>query len=212
MLGRARRLRIQRRRARVLSNTGLFAGFDKLRKRFHGVRCLERAHTRPWPNCVAFGDGVTLLREVDRMNVSYRHTQVGYLMIGVLLAGAACISAALVFGHGPHALVFAVGVLGLCLLLFPTLTAVVQGDTVRCFFGFGLIRRAIPVQDILSVSVVQNPWIYGFGLRSIPGGWLWNVSTGDAVELRLRSGKRFRIGSDDASVLREAIANASRTG
>jgi hypothetical protein len=146
------------------------------------------------------------------MNVSYRHTQVGYLMIGVLLAGAACISAALVFANGPHALVFAVAVLGLCLLLFPTLTAVVQGDTVRCFFGFGLIRRAIPVQDILSVSVVRNPWIYGFGLRSIPGGWLWNVSTGDAVELRLRSGKRFRIGSDDASVLREAIANASRTG
>jgi hypothetical protein len=146
------------------------------------------------------------------MNVSYRHTQVGYLLIGLLLGGAACISASLVFGHAPHALVFAVGILGLCLLLFPTLTAVVQGDRLYCFFGLGLIRREIPVRDILSVSVVHNPWIYGFGLRSIPGGWLWNVSTGDAVELRLRDGKRFRIGTDETSVLREAIANASRTG
>ena len=146
------------------------------------------------------------------MNVSYRHTQVGYLMIGVLLAGAACISASLVFGNGPHALVFAVGVLGLCLLLFPTLTAVVQGDRLCCFFGVGLIRREIPVRDILSVSVVRNPWIYGMGLRLIPGGWLWNVSVGDAVELRLRDGKRFRIGTDEPGVLREAIANASRTG
>jgi len=146
------------------------------------------------------------------MNVSYRHTQVGYFLIGALGAGAALISASLVFGNGPHALVFAVGGLGLCLLLFPTLTAVVQGDTLCCFFGLGLIRRQIPVREILSVSVVKNPWIYGWGLRSIPGGWLWNVSGSEAVELRLRDGKRFRIGTDEASVLREAIANASRAG
>jgi hypothetical protein len=146
------------------------------------------------------------------MNVSYRHTQVGYSMIAILVLGAAFMSASLVFCNGPHALVFAVGVLGLCLLLFPTLTAVVQGDRLCCFFGVGLIRRQIPVRDILSVSVVRNPWIYGWGLRSIPGGWLWNVSGADAVELRLRDGKRFRIGTDEATVLREAIANASRTG
>ncbi|HEY3256250.1 MAG TPA: hypothetical protein VGJ91_19965 [Polyangiaceae bacterium] len=146
------------------------------------------------------------------MNVSYRHTQVGYLLIGLLLAGAIGISASVVFGNGPHALVFAVALLGLCLLLFPTLTAVVQGDTLCCFFGLGLIRRQIPVREILSVSVVRNPWRYGWGLRSIPGGWLWNVSGSDAVELRLRDGKRFRIGTDQANVLREAIANASRAG
>ncbi|MEI9937131.1 MAG: hypothetical protein WDO69_07885 [Pseudomonadota bacterium] len=146
------------------------------------------------------------------MNVSYRHTQVGYLMIGLLLAGASGISASLVFGNGPHALLVPVAILLLCLILFPTLTAVVQGDRVYCFFGLGLIRREIPVRDILSVSVVRNPWIYGLGLRLIPGGWLWNVSGGDAVELRLRDGKRLRIGTDEPSMLREAIANASRTG
>jgi len=146
------------------------------------------------------------------MNVSYRHTQIGYAMISLLIVGAGGISASLVFGHAPHALVFAVGVLGLCLLLFPTLTAVVQGDRLCCFFGLGLIRREIPVREILSVTVVKNPWVYGLGLRLIPGGWLWNVSGGDAVELRLRDGKRFRIGTDEPSMLREAIANASRSG
>jgi hypothetical protein len=146
------------------------------------------------------------------MNVSYRHTQVGYSLIAILVLSAVVIATSLLFGHGPHVLIFAVGVLGLCLLLFPTLTAVVRGDTVCCFFGLGLIRRQIPVRDILSVSVVRNPWSYGWGLRSIPGGWLWNVSGADAVELRLRDGKRFRIGTDEASELREAIANASRTG
>jgi hypothetical protein len=146
------------------------------------------------------------------MNVSYRHTQVGYLMIVVLAAGVVGLSAALAFGSGPKALVAAIGVLALCLLLFPTLTAVVRGDRLQCFFGLGLIRREIPVADILAVSVVRNPWAYGWGLRLIPGGWLWNVSGLDAVELRLRSGNRFRIGTDEPAALHAAIANAVRAG
>jgi hypothetical protein len=146
------------------------------------------------------------------MNVSYRHTQVGYLMIAVLAAGIVGLSAALAFGSGPKALVAAIGVLALCLLLFPTLTAVVRGGRLQCFFGLGLIRREIPVAEILAVSVVRNPWIYGWGLRLIPGGWLWNVSGLDAVELRLRSGNRFRIGTDEPAALHAAIANAVRAG
>jgi hypothetical protein len=146
------------------------------------------------------------------MNVSYRHTQVGYLMIAVLAAGVVGFSAALAFGSGPKAMVAVVGVLGLCLLLFPTLTAVVQGERLQCFFGIGLIRREIPVADILAVSVVRNPWTYGWGLRLIPGGWLWNVSGLDAVEFRLQSGKRFRIGTDEPAALHAAIANVVRAG
>lgn len=146
------------------------------------------------------------------MNVSYRHTQVGYLMIAVLAAGVLGLSASLAFGGGPKALVAAVVVLGLCLLLFPTLTAVVQGDRLRCFFGLGLIRREIAVSEVLAVSVVRNSWTYGWGLRLIPGGWLWNVSGLDAVELRLRSGKIFRIGTDEPAALQSAIANAVRAG
>ena len=142
------------------------------------------------------------------MNVSYRHTQVGYLMIAVLAAGVVGLSTSLAFGSGPKALVAVVAVLGLCLLLFPTLTSVVQGDRLQCFFGLGLIRREIPVTEILAVSVVRNSWTYGCGLRFIPGGWLWNVSGLDAVELRLQSGKRFRIGTDEPMALHAAIVNA----
>ena len=101
------------------------------------------------------------------MNVSYRHTQIGYFMIATLAAGVLGLSTSLAFG-GPKVLVVVVAILGLCLLLFPTLTAVVEGDRVRCFFGLGLIRRETPVSEILAVSVVQNPWTYGWGLRLIP--------------------------------------------
>ena len=142
------------------------------------------------------------------MTVSYRHTQVGYLMIAVLSAGVLGLTASIAFGNGPKVLVVVIAILALCLLLFPTLTAVVQDNRLRCFFGIGLIRREIPVPTILAVSVVRNPWTYGWGLRLIPGGWLWNVSGFDAVELQLQNGKVFRIGTDEPDALRTAIANA----
>lgn len=146
------------------------------------------------------------------MNVSYRHTQVGYLMLAVLGAGVVGLSATVAFGSSPTVLVPVVVVLGFCLFLFPTLTAVVQSDRLKCFFGLGLIRREIPIGEILAVSVVRNSWTYGWGLRLIPGGWLWNVSGFDAVELRLQSGKRFRIGTDEPVALHAAIANAVKAG
>jgi len=144
------------------------------------------------------------------MTFSYRHTQIGYLMIAVLAAGVLGLAASVAFGGGPRVLVVVSAILGLCLLLFPTLTAVVQRDRLRCFFGLGLIGREIPVTEIVAVSVVRNPWTYGWGLRLIPGGWLWNVSGFDAVELRLNDGKLFRIGTDEPDALHAAITSAVR--
>ena len=48
---------------------------------------------------------------------------------------------------------------------------------------------------------VTTHWIYGWGIRWIPGGWLWNVSGLDGVELALVSGRRFRIGTDEPEQL-----------
>jgi hypothetical protein len=74
-----------------------------------------------------------------------------------------------------------------------------------------MIRRTIALADIQSVRTVRNPWYYGWGLRLIPGGWMWNVSGLDAVELKLRSGKLFRIGTDEPELLRSAILSALRS-
>lgn len=143
------------------------------------------------------------------MNVSYRHTQVGYVMIAAL--GILALSLAVfAFMSGATLLLLTIVVLLLCLLLFPTLTTVVEGDRLTCFFGSGLIRRDIPLEEVAAVSVVRNRWFYGWGLRLIPGGSLWNVSGFDAVELQLVDGKRFRIGTDEPNELCRALSTAVR--
>ena len=55
------------------------------------------------------------------------------------------------------------------------------------------------------MRAVRNKWIYGWGIRRLPGGWMYNVWGLDAIELDLVSGKRFRIGTDDPDGLLAAI-------
>lgn len=97
------------------------------------------------------------------------------------------------------------------LLSLFSLTTVVSEDDVQVWFGIGLIRRRIALNRITSAEAVRNHWIYGWGIRWIPNGWLWNVSGLDGVELALVNGRRFRIGTDEPERLAAAIQGALRT-
>jgi hypothetical protein len=135
---------------------------------------------------------------------SYQHTQVGYLTLAVLGAAitGAVYAAAVTGAGGPLAVA---GILAGAFLLFATLTTRVRDGRVVVSFGPGLIRRRISLDDIREVRVVRNPWYYGWGIRLTPQGWLWNVSGLQAVELELKDGRRFRIGSDEVEALAEAL-------
>ncbi|MCA8941179.1 MAG: hypothetical protein KDB80_01350 [Planctomycetes bacterium] len=146
---------------------------------------------------------------------SYRHTQVGTVIL-VTIAVVGITMVALSFLARPHepavttiAIVTAAALL-LVAGMFSTLTVEVDERRVEIRFGPGWIRRRIPLGDIARVEAVRNSWWYGWGIRLTPSGWLWNVSGLDAVELELRTGRRFRIGTDEperlADVLRDRLS------
>ena len=71
-----------------------------------------------------------------------------------------------------------------------------------------LIRDRFEVADITSARVVRNSPLHGIGMRYIHHGRLWNVCGLDAVELQLRNGTRFRIGTDEPAALVDALRKA----
>ena len=87
------------------------------------------------------------------------------------------------------------------LLLFSRLEVTVSGGPVVAAFGFGWPRRVIELGEVTVVRQVRNPWWYGWGLRKVPHGWMYNVWGLDAVEFDLSSGKVFRIGTDQPEEL-----------
>jgi len=53
--------------------------------------------------------------------------------------------------------------------------------------------------------MVKNHWYYGWGIHLTPHGWLYNISGFLAVEIQMKSGKKYRIGTDEPKKLIEAI-------
>ncbi len=136
----------------------------------------------------------------------YSHTQFAtFLVAGLLIPMVAISVLPLYLGVLPWVLPLVLVVLIIALGLFYSLHVDVGAGTLECRFGIGLIRKRIRLADIQEVRAVTNPWIAGWGIRWMPGYWMWNVSGLRAVELTFRDGSRFRIGTDEPEVLVKAI-------
>ena len=90
--------------------------------------------------------------------------------------------------------------------LFGSLTIEVHVEELCHYFGPGFWKKTYHLSEIQSVEQVRNSWLFGWGIRLTPHGWLYNVSGLDAVQVQLRSGRKFRIGTDDPQGVISAIS------
>ncbi len=149
--------------------------------------------------------------------MQYEHTQPGHVTRLSLLAPAVLMLVILlaVPQSAPlpvQATLIIIGAMGLCLLgawLFWSLTVAVDDARLEIRFGPGLIRTRWPLNDIASCRPVRTWFWHGWGVHWTFDGWLYNVSGFGAVEVTLRSGRRFRIGTDEPMALAEAIQKAA---
>lgn len=148
--------------------------------------------------------------------VSYKHTQIGYLMVAVALAVLVLFiwiySMALAeppsVDSGPNFVISAIMVLILFVLAsFATLTVSIDENYILIKFGYGIFNKKLSLTEISSVKTVKNRWYYGWGIRLWlwPTMWIFNVSGFDAVEVIMKNGKICRIGTDEPIKLESAI-------
>ena len=139
--------------------------------------------------------------------MEYRHTQIGVVIVAALVVAIVLVlTPFLSTGTFHPILIVTLTILVAALALFYSLSVEIKDNTLICHFGGGLIRKRIPLSEIHQARIVQNPWYAGWGIRWMPGQyWLWNVSGLRAVELILKDGKRFRLGTDEPESLVHAI-------
>ena len=104
--------------------------------------------------------------------------------------------------------VMAAVILGIVYALFHSLTVRVSRSDIALSFGVGLIRKQFPIGDISRARIVQNRWYNGFDIRKIRGGWLYNVSGFDAIEIQLKNERKYRIGTNQPKELLAAVESA----
>lgn len=79
---------------------------------------------------------------------------------------------------------------------------------IKLKFGVGVICKHFLIKDVEAYQVIKNPWYYGWGIRYTQRGWLFNVSGFSAIELQMKTGKKYRIGKDDPEGLARAVGQA----
>ena len=139
----------------------------------------------------------------------YRHTQIGYFSITMLVIASFLLIILALNSNLSWLPLVIVLILIILLTLFSTLTIIIQNNDLWIRFGIGIIRKKFQLKDIESSKVVKNPWYYGWGIHLIPHGWIYNVSGSSAVEITMKSGKKYRLGTDAPDDLLKAI-NQSR--
>jgi hypothetical protein len=139
------------------------------------------------------------------MSIYYKHTQFGTLTVSVLVA-ATVLLVLLGFIVGWHPVAVGVSlILLICAALFYSLTVEISNDHLEIRFGVGIIKKRFEIKDIEKAYPVRNRWYYGWGIRWIPHGWLYNVSGLDAIEIVMSSGKRYRVGTDQPNELAQVV-------
>lgn len=138
----------------------------------------------------------------------YKHTQIGYVTAGALGAGTLLL-AGMATQIGVRPLLPGLAVLGMTAPLLATMTIEIADGELRGRFG-PLTVKKVPLPAIASCRPVVNNWTHGWGIHISPDGWVYNVSGYGAVEIVLKNGAKFRLGTDEPDALTAAVNE--RTG
>ena len=148
--------------------------------------------------------------------IAYKHTQISYILLVITLivfiffawAYNTARSEPPSYYSGTNFAVTAVMILIVAVLAScTTLTTIVDQNYLRIRFGYGTFQKKFLIKDIVSVKSVKNHWYYGWGIRVWfwPYMWIYSISGFKAVEIVMRSGKIYRVGTDDSIGLEGAI-------
>ena len=145
----------------------------------------------------------------------YRHRQTGVVIL-VAFGMALVLNVLFIFllpwegGDEPGRTVLLVTTVLLVVVTacFGSLTIRVADGRLSWQFGPGPVRKSVPIGEVVEVRATRMSALAGWGIRWTPQGWLYNVSGLDAVEVTLRSGKRFFLGTDEPDRLIAAIQAA----
>lgn len=151
----------------------------------------------------------------------YKHTQIGYLMIAITLVVLVFFTWLQITARAEPPSVdsgtnFAITVIMTLILFilasFSTLAVAIDRQFLKIRFGWGLFRKKFPLSEIATVRKVKNHWYYGWGIRLWfwPKMWIFNISGFDAVELTMKNGKIYRIGTDEPEKLERSISQLTK--
>jgi len=141
---------------------------------------------------------------------SYKHRQWGVVPITTL----AIISAVILVINDLLNVIPAIGlgvIFGLLTVtccIFSSMTIEVNDSEIIWYFGPGIFKKHIPMEEVGRCTKVKNPIWMGFGIHAFGTGWIYNISGLWGVEIELKGGSLIRLGTDEPNYLCQAIIDS----
>jgi len=145
--------------------------------------------------------------------IVYERRQIGWLTIVILFIVVAMLSVALALSarttDQQTAFNVAICICALVGGLFSSLTVRVTERDIAWWFGIPQIGRRVAFDEIASIVATRTNLMEGWGIHlTWWHGWVWNVSGFNAVEIVLRSGTRFAVGTPEPQAVIDAVQSA----
>jgi hypothetical protein len=144
--------------------------------------------------------------------MKYKNTQIGYLMIFVFVAIS--LTYGIIFlqiglEEFNIAMIIIMAMILILIASFSTLTITLDEKSLNIRYTYGIFRKKFNINDISSVKSVKNKWYYGWGIRYWPFRkiWIYNVSGFNAIEITMKNGRIYRLGTNEPKKLENAILN-----
>ena len=135
----------------------------------------------------------------------YQHKQYAVFIFFVLawIGGFVALAWNLLGADGP--LMIFTGILVLVGFLFHGLTVKVDDKKISWAFGPGVAGQSIELGEVVEAKAVQNSYSHGIGMRITHDGWVYTVSGFSAIQLTLKDGTLYRVGTNDQKGLLAAL-------
>ncbi|MEN0038052.1 MAG: helix-turn-helix transcriptional regulator [Cellvibrio sp.] len=140
---------------------------------------------------------------------SYKHKQWGLVtlvLMPVIAATILIINESFSLPSAGIGVLF--GVLTLAAITFSSMTIEVNESEINWYFGPGLFKKSLPLEEVGQCKKVKNPLWMGIGIHAFGTGWIYNVSGLLGVEIELKGGSFIRLGTDEPNYLVQAIEDA----
>ncbi|MCO5184375.1 MAG: hypothetical protein M9965_10615 [Anaerolineae bacterium] len=140
----------------------------------------------------------------------YEHTQFGTAFTVIVIIVAVLIAWSSFVATGGLDVTFwlMAGFMFVLELLFGWLRVSVDNEVVEARMGIGLVRKRIPLREIVSCRIEHLAWYNGIGLRYTQYGRVYTVSGRQIVVLDKVDDSTFGIGSNEPDALCRAITDA----
>ena len=141
------------------------------------------------------------------MSSSYRHTQISFLFAAILVFFLFVAILMVVSTQYAWEAVILYVLLAAVFTNFLTLTIEVSASKIGLRYGFGFIRRTIPLSEIENLCVAEITRPRKLAADIATSTTLYDLAGSQVVEIDLRNGSAVLLGTDEPVELARAIEN-----